>query len=196
MKTVYLIHGWAGSPKEPMHKWIKNELEKNNFSVIIPEMPNPKKPEIESWVEKLNKIVNFKEDVYFIGHSIGCQTILRFIEGIEKDKINGVVLIAPWTNLNEETLEEEGEEVIEIAKPWIETPIDWKKIMLHVESQVVCLFSDNDVYVPLSETNVFKDNLKAKIIIEHNKGHFDSESKITENPTVVHELLKIKKIKN
>src|SRR3989344_3996724 len=101
MKTVYLIHGWAGSPKEPMHKWIKNELEKNNFSVIVHEMPNPKKPEIESWVEKLNKIVNFKEDVYFIGHSIGCQTILRFIEGIEKDKINGVVLIAPWTNLNE-----------------------------------------------------------------------------------------------
>ena len=158
-------------------------------------MPNPEKPEIESWVGKLNKIVNLNEEVYFIGHSIGCQTILRFIEGI-KNNVKGVVLIAPWTHLNEETIEKEGEEVIEIAKPWIETPIDWKKIIAHIKNQVVCIFSDNDPYVPLGETDLFKNKLKAKIIIEHNKGHFDSESKITENPTVVHELLKIKKIKN
>jgi len=192
MKTVYLIHGWEGSPKEPMHVWIKKELEKNNFSVVVPEMPNPEKPEIESWVGKLNKIVNLNEEVYFIGHSIGCQTILRFIEGI-KNNVKGVVLIAPWTHLNEETIEKEGEEVIEMAKPWIETPINWKKIKTKIESQVVCLFSDNDPYVPLSEADLFKEKLKAKIIIEHNKGHFDPDSKIKENSTAVSELLKIKK---
>ena len=193
MKTVYIIHRWAGKPKEPMYDWIKKELEKNNFSVIVPEMPNSEKPEIKSWVQKLNKVVNLKEEFYFIGHSIGCQTILRFIEGIEKNKIKGVVLIAPWTHLNEETLEEEGEEVIEIAKPWIETPIDWKKVMSRIENQVVCIFSDNDPYVPLSEVDVFKNKLNAKIIIEHNKGHFDPDSKIKENSTAVSELLKIKK---
>ena len=133
MKIVYIIHGGAESPKEPMHVWIKKELEKNNFSVIAPKMPNPEEPEIESWVGKLNKIVNLKEEVYFIGHSIGCQTILRFIEGIKK-KVKGIVLIAPWKNLNKEAIEEEGEEMKEIAKPWIETPINWKKVKSKIEN--------------------------------------------------------------
>src|SRR3989344_8641882 len=110
-----------------MYKWIKKELEKNKFKVILPEMPNTKKPEIESWVNKVSEVISNENNFYFIGHSIGRQTILRFIEKSDV-KVKGLILIAPWINLNQKTLEEEGEETKEIAKPWIETPIDFKKI--------------------------------------------------------------------
>jgi len=191
MDKVYIIHGWRGSPREPMHLWMKNKLEKRNFSVVAPRMPHPENPKIESWVNKLFEIVDLNDDVYLIGHSIGCQAVLRYIERIN-NKVNCVVLIAPWMHLNEETIEKEGGEAKEMARPWIETPIDFKKIKSHVKNQIVCLFSDNDKYVPLSNAEIFKEKLNAKIIIEKNKGHFDKENHITENKTAVNEILKIK----
>ena len=173
-----------------MYKWIKKELEKNKFKVILPEMPNTKKPEIESWVNKVSEVISNENNFYFIGHSIGRQTILRFIEKSDV-KVKGLILIAPWINLNQKTLEEEGEETKEIAKPWIETPIDFKKIKSKANN-LVCIFSDNDPYVPLSDLKIFKENLGAKIIIENNKGHFNE----AKNQTAVSELLKLKKEKN
>jgi hypothetical protein len=188
---MYIIHGWDGSPDEPMLMWLKNELEKNNFSVIVPKMPNPEEPEIDPWVNKISEIVNPKEEVYFIGHSIGCQAVLRYIQTIDFS-VKGVVLIAPWMNLDENTIEEEGEEVKEMAKPWMETPINWEKVKSRIVNQAVCIFSDNDPYVPLSEIDLFKEKLNAKTIIENDKGHFTSSDNITKNQTVVSEILKLK----
>ena len=192
MREVYIIHGWEGSPKEPMHQWMKKELEKKGFSVVAPIMPNPKEPEIDSWVNKISEIVDTNEEIYFIGHSIGCQTILRYLEKSDI-KVNGVVLIAPWMHLDEKTIEEEGKEIKEMARPWIETPINWKKVKSNIKNQVVCIFSDNDRYVPLSNADLFKEKLNAKIIVEHNKFHFDKANNITENKTAVSELLNFKK---
>ena len=192
MRKVYIIHGWEGSPKEPMHQWVKNELEKKGFFIVVPRMPNPEKPEIDSWVNKLFEIVDTNEETYFIGHSIGCQAVLRYLERLEKS-VDGVVLIAPWMHLDEKTIEEEGEEIIEMARPWIETPINFKKIKSNVKNQIVCIFSDNDCYVPLSNVALFKEKLNAKIIVEHNKFHFDKANNITENKTAVSELLNFKK---
>ena len=177
-----------------MHQWMKSKLEEKGYSFIIPEMPNPEKPEINAWINKLNEVVDTNENTYLIGHSVGCQGVLRYLEKLdEKIKVKGVILIAPWMNLDEKTIEEEGEEAKEIAKPWIETPIDWEKVKSHIDNQVVCIFSDNDPYIPLSETDLFKEKLDAKIIIEKEKGHFTKSDNITENPTVISELENIKK---
>jgi uncharacterized protein len=197
MNKVYIVHGWDGNPEEPMHKWLKEQLEKNGFKVEVPKMPHPDRPEINSWIDKLKEVVKTPdENTYFIGHSVGCQGVLRYLESIN-NKIGGVVLIAPWMHLDKNTIEEEGEEVKEIAKPWMETPINWNKIK-RLTNNFVCIFSDNDPYVPLSEKNIFEKNLDAKIIIEHSKGHFDPSSNIKDNITALRELLnfveKIKKI--
>ena len=45
--------------------------------------------------------------------------------------------------LDEETIKEEGQEIIEIAKPWMETPIDFEKVRSHT-GKVVAVFSDDD----------------------------------------------------
>ena len=180
MKRVFIVHGWDGNPKEPLIVWLKGELDKRDFNVITPKMPNPSKPKIKPWVSHLNKIVkNPDRDTYFIGHSVGCQAVLRYIESLKNSKkVGGLVLVAPWMHLDEKTIEEEGEEVKKIAKPWMKTPIIWKNILSKVSKKSVCIFSDNDPYVPLSDVNLFKKNIKAETIIEHNKYHFDSYHKI------------------
>jgi len=178
-KEVFIIHGWGGSPKEPMHKWIKKELENKGFKVVAPIMPNPDKPVISAWVNKIKDLVKTPdEDTYLIGHSIGCQAVLRYLEKLDsKIKVGKVILIAPWMYLDEKTIEEEGEESVRIAKPWVETPIDWSKIKKHTKD-FNCIFSDNDPFVPVSNKKLFDKKLGAKIIVEHNKGHFDPDSGI------------------
>ncbi|MEK6932790.1 MAG: alpha/beta hydrolase [Nanoarchaeota archaeon] len=193
MKRVFIVHGWDGNPKEPMLYWLKNELEKRDFEVVNLKMPNPAEPKIKTWVDHLKKSVkNPDKNTYFVGHSIGCQAILRYVESLNK-KIGGCVLIAPWMHLDEETKKEEGPEVEAIAKPWMETPINFNKVASKISKKTVCIFSDNDPYVPLSNTKLFKKNLNAKIIIEHKKYHFDPYNKIKRLSSALKSLLEISK---
>ena len=72
MKKAFLIHGWEGSPEEGWRPWLKKELEKRNFSVTVPEMPDSKYPTIDKWLTYLKNIVKKpSEDSYFVGHSLG-----------------------------------------------------------------------------------------------------------------------------
>lgn len=180
MKTIYLIHGWGGNPNsEPWFNWLREECKKINYKLIIPEMPNTNYPKINEWLDKLKEIVkNLNEDTYFIGHSIGCQGVLRYLENTD-NKIGGVVLVAPWMYLDENTIEEEGEEIREIAKPWMETPIDWNKIKKSTNN-FVCIFSTNDPYVPLDNQELFKEKLNARIIIKKDEEHFNKTKEIKE----------------
>ena len=189
MKRIFIIHGWGSSPNDDWIPWLKKELESKGFKVETPSMPNTNEPKIEKWINHLKKIVkNPDKDTYFIGHSIGCQAILRYLESLDKKiKIGGCIFVAGWFNLIPEPIEEEGE--TEIAIPWIETSMDFKKITSHTD-KFLAIFSDNDPVVPLTDNKLFKERLKAKIIIEHNKGHFNKSDGVKELKIVVDELLK------
>ncbi|PIN87901.1 hypothetical protein COV12_01405 [Candidatus Woesearchaeota archaeon CG10_big_fil_rev_8_21_14_0_10_32_24] len=81
MQEVFIVHGWGGFPEEVWFPWLKEELEKKNFKVTILEMPNSEEPKIDVWVSYLKEKVGAPSlDTYFVGHSIGCQTILRYSE--------------------------------------------------------------------------------------------------------------------
>jgi predicted alpha/beta hydrolase family esterase len=170
-KRVIIVHGWDGGPKGDWIPWIKQELEKRDFTVLAPQMPETARPKIEIWVPCLAEIVgNLREDDVFIGHSIGCQTILRFLERLPNfQKADKVILVAPW-GVSLSNLDENEEEVI--AKPWLETPIGFEKVKQHARS-FTAIFSDNDPFVPLEENSqVFKEKLRVEIIVEKGKGHF------------------------
>jgi len=190
MKRVFIIHGWDGSPSEPMLRGLRRQLEENGFVVSVPEMPIPDTPEIGVWVEKLNKIVTKPDkNTYFIGHSIGCQAILRYIEKLPLGaKIGGMVFIAPWMSLKPESFE--NDEAREIAKPWIETPMNFVRIKMRFK-KIVCIFSDNDPFVPLSDKEIFEKKLGAEIITEHKKSHFRGEDNIKELPIALKKFMEI-----
>ncbi len=80
----------------------------------------------------------------------------------------------------------------EIAKPWIDTPIDFDKVKRHTNKFIV-IYSDSDPYVPVSDSELFKENLGAELILEKSKGHITGEDGITELPIVLDSILKISK---
>lgn len=185
-KRVFIIHGWDGYPDEGWFPLLKKDLEQKGFQVIIPSMPDPANPKIDSWVPYLTKIVDMvDENTFFVGHSIGCQTILRFLEKLSPGKkIGGAIFVAGWFTLkNLETDEEKN-----IAKPWLETPIDLEKVKFHT-NKFITIFSDDDPVVPISNKELFEKHLGAKTIVEHNKGHFGDDSGIKELPIVLDAIL-------
>lgn len=187
-KRVIIIHGWGKNPLSDWHPWLIKQLKEKELEVVAPAMPDTDTPKIEEWVSFLGEIVGeVNEDTYLVGHSVGCQTILRYLESLPEDKkVGGVLLVAPWMHLTGL----EGEEEARIAKPWVETQIDWSKIKIHTD-KFTAIFSDNDPFVPLTDSKFFEETLNAKIIVEHEKGHFDDESHVKELPVALNELLKL-----
>ncbi len=186
IKRVFVVHRWDGTPKSDWYPWLKRELENKGFRVEVPTMPNTSEPKINDWVNHLKKVVGKLDNkTYFIGHSIGCQTIMRFLEKEDyKNKIGNIVFVAGWFKLDNL----EGEEVEVIANPWINTPIDFNKIKRKI-SKLTVFLSTNEPYGFIKEnTRIFKEKLDAKIILEKDKGHFTEDDGISELPEILAEI--------
>lgn len=191
MKKIYIIHGWDGYPEEGWFPWLKKELEKKGFEVYVPAMPNSAEPKIETWIPFLSKLVGSPGlNTFFVGHSIGCQAIIRYLETLPQGvKIGGAVFVAGWFVLSD--LETEEEKVI--GKPWLEMPVDFAKVKTATD-KFVAIFSNDDPVVPLERNKkLFVERLNTKIIIEDNKGHFSGSDGITELPAALDSLLEMAK---
>jgi len=171
--------------------WLKNELEKKGFTVEVPLMPNPDVPVIDAWVGKLSEIIgNDTSDLILVGHSIGTQTIQRYLAEHEI-MVRGIALVAPWYTLDMKALAGDSSEAITIGRPWLETPINFENVMKRSPKRIV-IFSDNDAYVPYEENKkLFEKNIQPEIITLHNKGHISEGDGVTEVPEILDAVLKI-----
>lgn len=191
MKKAFFIHGWGGYPEEGWRPWLKEELEKQGFEVHVPAMPDTEHPKMDAWLEQLTNVVGTPDkDCYFVGHSLGCITILRYLETLQEgQEIGGAVLVAGFTDIN--ITVGEGEDVNEI-KSFFETGIHFEKIRPHCK-KFVAIHSNDDPYVPLRYADIFKEKLAAEIIIQNDMKHFSGSDGITKLPVVLESVLKISK---
>jgi uncharacterized protein len=187
MKRVIIIHCWEGYPEYCWYPWAKSELEKRGFQVEVPAFPETDYPKIEKWVPHLAEVIGEPdEELYLIGHSIGCAAIMRYLENLpEAKKISGAVFVAGFTdNLGYEEI-----------KSFFETPFNFEKIKSQSKNGFVAINSDNDPYVDLKHAEILKDNLGAEVIIKHNAGHFsgsiENETACLELPDVVESIEKM-----
>ena len=189
MSTVIIVHGWEGNSKSDWIPWLARELKQREIEVIAPDMPNTDKPRIDAWVSLLKDAVKeVNEDVYFVGHSIGCQAIVRYLQDLPREKkIGGAVFVAPWTKLIKEGYTEEENKII---GAWEETPIKWEDAKSRA-SYFVCIYSDNDPVVSVKNAEEFGRMLRAKLILDAGRGHFSEEDGVTQLPVARDELLAI-----
>lgn len=178
MRKIYLVHCWDGTSSDGWYPWIAESLKDDNTEVIKFNMPNTSKPKMAEWIETLNnKVKNLNNETYFIGHSIGCQTIMRYLETKETIKIGGILFVAPWLDLLPEAIEDEDS--YNTAQPWLTMPMDFEKIKKFTNN-INCIFSDNDYFVSLEQEKEFKDKLNAKTVVVKNKGHISQEDNVYE----------------
>ncbi len=186
MRKVYLIHGWDGYPEEGWRPWLRDELILEGFETIVPAMPDTKTPTLEKWLPFLQDLVKKPDsDTYFVGHSLGCITILRYIESLNQEqRIGGVVLVAGFsTDLDYKTYKGE-------LASFFKNPINWDKIKTNCK-KFVSICSDNDPFVNLTQSKFFEEKLGAEELIMHDMSHFSGDDGVDELPEALEALLRM-----
>ncbi len=188
MKRVFIIHGWGGSPKSNWTPWLKAQLEGRGFEVHAPQMPDTENPKIGAWVGLLRDLVaNPDDDTYLVGHSLGCQAILRFLESLEGEIIvGGTLFVAGFVTIRKEAMIGDTKAVL---TPWVNSRIDLQKARVH-SKMFVSIFSENDPYIPLSDSDIFREGLGSKIIVIPKGGHLTGSDGYAELHAALNELLK------
>ncbi|MEK6899400.1 MAG: alpha/beta hydrolase [Nanoarchaeota archaeon] len=188
MKRFFIVHRWDGYPGGDWYPWLKEQLEKKGFFVEILDMPDASSPSVFEWTEYIREAIGTcDENTFLIGHSIGCQAILRCLDKLPPgENIGGAVFVAGWFTLM--GLESEEEKVI--ARPWLEIPIDFNKVREHL-GKSIALFSDNDPFVPINNINLFKERIGSETIMEQGMKHFTELDGVIELPAVLDAVLKI-----
>lgn len=187
MSRAIIVHCWEGTPEYCWYPWVKQELEKKGFEVKVPAFPDTNNPDRDAWVAHLEKEIGIPdENLYLIGHSIGCATILRYLENIdESEKIGGAVFVAGFT-------ENPGYNEVQT---FFEEPFDFEKIKRGAKNGFAAIFSDNDPHVDLKFAEIFKEKFGAEIIIKHKMDHFsgsiENEKATRELPDVVEQILEM-----
>lgn len=181
-KRVFLIHGWEGRPDGNWFPWLRLELKARGFEVNAPQMPHAAEPKVSEWLSFLKEYVGKPDtDTYFVGHSLGCITIARYLEMLSpKTKVGGCVFVAGFS----------GRLEIPQIREFYELPFNPEAAKRHCD-KFVMIFSDNDPYVPVAKSLEFAKQLGAKTILERGKGHFCERDGVTALPGVLSALLKI-----
>lgn len=180
-RRVFVIHGWGAGPDRGWFPWLRHALEGYDVDVIIPAMPDTNHPTIAAWVGALQGAIGEPRSTdIFVGHSIGCQTILRYLAQERAAQSAGLICVAGWFTLR--NLENKEEELI--AAPWLSEAIDFDAVRQRT-GPITAIFSDTDPYVALTENrDIFERALGAQSIIEHNMGHFSEDNNVYELPVV------------
>lgn len=162
-KRLFIIHGWEQSPDSNWLPWLKTKLEAEGFDVKVPAMPDSDHPRMGAWVDCLAAAVGTPdEDCCFVGHSLGCITILRYLEGLKEGEVGGAVLVSGFP---------ESLGIGEIDN-FFETPVNWAAVSLRCR-RFIAITSDNDPYVPLRQGEILRDMLGARLVVKH-QGHFSN----------------------
>jgi len=184
MKRVIIVHCWDGYPKKHWYSWLKKELEKKGFAVELPAMPETAEPTLKKWLPYLQKTIGeADEDTYLVGHSLGCITILHYLENLPKGKrIGGTVLVAGFS-------EPIGYDEL---KSFFAKKVDYKKVKRSA-NKFVLIHSDNDPYVPMERGTLMEAKLGAKLLVMRKAGHVTTQAGYKQLPQALKAVLEISK---
>jgi predicted alpha/beta hydrolase family esterase len=184
MKRAVIVHCWGGSSHYAWYPWLKSELEKLDYEVAVPDMPDTDEPKLSKWLPCLKEVVGIPDgELVLIGHSLGNATIMRYLEALDdSQQVGKVIMVAGFTDqLGFEELEN-----------FFETRLNFGKIKSKSKDGFVVIQSDDDPFVSDQYGERLKQELGAKLIIKHGAKHMsgavDGEDACIELPEVMENL--------
>ena len=185
--NALIIHGVSGNSRENWFPWLKSSLEKNNWNVVVPDLPGVGRQTVDEWNDALMRVASdLDENSVIVGHSMGAPAALNLVQTLDK-KIGKLVMVAPvnpnqhWQQLKKDHPKLDWDAV----KSFAEIKFDWKKIS-SLAGEIVIYYSDNDKYIPAETVNFYKQNLPSAVFkFLPGKGHFTKSSGNTEFPEIL-----------
>lgn len=170
MNNYIIIHGSFGSKNGNWFPWLKQELEKQNKNVKVPQMPvGVGNQNFENWSNVLNKM-DINENTIIIAHSIAPIFVCKYLI-TNKIKVKKLIFVCGFNNyfgINKDF------DLVN-APMYIENYVDVKNFC----KDITCFYSDNDPYVKFEVEKEFADTVSNKQYVIKNGGHINSETGYT-----------------
>jgi uncharacterized protein len=183
IQSVYLLHGWDGTPNGAWKPWLKKELEIRGLEVMCPQLPHADIPMIDEWVPFLEKTVTSEPAATcIVAHSLSAPAVLMFLERQPKNARFAKVIFVGAVYRKIDTLDAAGEQ---IARPWLTHTYDAPHIRT-VAPNITAFFSDDDPLIPLETGDSMHTDFGVRAITDHACGHYNS----TEYPQFLEEIIK------
>lgn len=167
MARVIFIHGYGGSPDDERFAEVLRELEEKGWDVMAPAMPATDHPRKDAWVRALRECISEPDaQTFLVGFSLGCITILRYLETLPNEqRVGGALLLAGF-------FEDLGPDFTEL-RSFVDMPVDWDAVKSACPEFTV-VHGDDDPLVPLPFAERLAKNLEVPLQVEHGVGHFNT----------------------
>jgi uncharacterized protein len=163
MKNAIILHGTGSKPTSFWFPSIKKWLEKKEYKVWVPQLPDSDEPDLEKWLPVALEKGKFGKDTVLIGHSAGGPLVLSVLENIDV-RIRLAILVAGYSRPNK------GKE-----EKILQTVYNWKKIKSGAE-EFIFINSDNDPWGCDDKEGLYMwKKLGGTLILRHGEGHMGSD---------------------
>lgn len=180
MKTAFIIHGFNGDTVYTFGPWLKSELEKRGYNVIMPEFPIRSEATYLGWSSLLDNYIDyFNEDTIIVCHSIGNPFIIKYLSK-RKLKAKLYISVAGFCKLF--TVPDRAD----LNKAFIDFQVDIDDIN-YCKSNIpfrYSLYSDNDHVIPFPILENFIEKLESNPVFIRGVGHMGNRDNIHDIPQI------------
>lgn len=175
MKNIFIIHGFMGSNIENWFPWFKRKIDSENTLCVIPQFPiEIEKQNYNEWKKLLDVYKDYgmiNNETILIGHSTGSACAIKYI--LDKNiKINKLILISGFNGL----LDPDPDDLHNKVNPTFYVSDALLKDVKNYANEIICMYGDDDPYIPQPVLHSLSEKLNAKEIIIPGGGHLNSES--------------------
>lgn len=90
---LVILHGYGAMPTSHWFTWLGDEI---GGDVDIPALPDSDAPTRDAWVAAAQQAMAGDDELVLVGHSLGSVAALLALDGVDRARIRGVVLVAPF----------------------------------------------------------------------------------------------------
>jgi predicted alpha/beta hydrolase family esterase len=170
--SLYLVPRWGGAPTSDFYPWLASELEARQLDrPTALAMPTPDEPTIEAWVaaigDALPRDPGALARTVLVGHSVGCQAILRWLSRLPDGvSVRGVLCVAGWWTVDRPW---------PTLRPWIDTSFDVGRVRV-ASARLVTLLSDDDPFTADFGANqrAWEERVGAQVHVVPGAKHFNA----------------------
>jgi len=161
---LFITHGYGASPTSHWFPWLGEKLSARGVAVTSVTLPDPQNPQLPAWLSALQAAApDPNERTFFVGHSLGTVTLLRYLEALPRGaRVGGAVFVAGFCS-----------KVLALPEldPFVERPFDFVHLKTVAPMRAI-IGSRDDAIVPFSQTEELARMIDAPLHTMNAAGHF------------------------
>ncbi|MCL1839656.1 alpha/beta hydrolase [Candidatus Saccharibacteria bacterium] len=178
-RKILLIHGYNGVPQ--VFLWLKEELEKLGYLVVMPELPTQENVRYDIWKNEFEK---YKKDLdgelIVVAHSGGNPFIIKYLN--ENDL--GIKLYVGLAGFSDKFVTEGRKDLDDAVESLAPTDEEINNFKNNVDARYA-IYSDDDHIIPLEILKKHADNIGAEHLLISGIGHMGKKSNLQTLPQVL-----------